>query len=209
MWQATLLGERGRSGRARHHRFDHHVAGVERIGPARVLVHHLREQLLVEAPPVHPDPHGLAVGEGDVDDRAEVLVAPLGADVSGIDAVLGEGGGTRGVFRQQQVAVVVEVADDRHVHLGHDGGHGLRGGVVVDRDPHQLASRLMQGPHLRRGGVHVRGVGVGHRLDDDRVRAAHLHTRDVHDRRLPALISAAHAPNIRPVTRGGARRACR
>jgi len=26
--------------------------------------------------------------------------------------------------------------------------------------------------HLRRGGVHVGGVGVGHRLNDDRVRAA-------------------------------------
>ena len=46
---------------------------------------------------------------------AEVLVAVLGADVAGVDAVLGERPRAGGILRQQEVAVVVEVADDRDV----------------------------------------------------------------------------------------------
>jgi hypothetical protein len=60
---------------------------------ARVLVHHLREQRLVERAPVHPDAHRLAVLDRLLDDGAEVLVVPLGAHVPRVDAVLGEGAG--------------------------------------------------------------------------------------------------------------------
>jgi hypothetical protein len=53
------------------------------------------------------------VGDGHFDDGAEVLVPPFGTDVAGIDAVLGQGGGAARELGEEQVAVVVEVADDR------------------------------------------------------------------------------------------------
>ena len=59
---------------------------------------------------------GLSLLERDADDRHEVLVVALGADVARVDAVLGQRRGHLRVLDQQLVAVVVEVADDRHAH---------------------------------------------------------------------------------------------
>ena len=90
------------------------------------------------------------------------------------------------------MAVVVEVADDRHVHaeaadladhLG-DGGGGLLG---VDRDADELRAGVGEPRDLDRGRVGVGGVGVRHRLDDDRMRAPDEHAADVDaDRRAAA-----------------------
>ena len=72
--------------------------------------------------------------DGGPDDRLEMLVVALGPDVARVDPVLGQGGGHLRVLDQEQMAVVVEVADDRHVdaqpaeladHL-RDGRRGLR-----------------------------------------------------------------------------------
>ena len=70
---------------------------------------------LVERAPVDADAHRLVVVDRDPDDRREVLVVALGADVARVDPVLGERRGHLRVLDQQLVAVVVEVADDRHV----------------------------------------------------------------------------------------------
>ena len=68
---------------------------------------------LVERAPVHADAHRLLVLDGDFDHGAEVVVVlAADADVAGIDAVLGERAGALGILLQQQMAVVVEVADD-------------------------------------------------------------------------------------------------
>ena len=113
-----------------------------------------------------------------------MLVVALGADVARVDPVLGERRGHLRVLGQQLVAVVVEVADDRHVdaqaadladHLGHGGGRL----VGVDRHPDELRAGVRQARDLDRGRVRVGGVGVGHRLDDDRVRRADEHAADV------------------------------
>ena len=66
-------------------------------------------------PQLTPIRTGLPLLDRDPDDRREVLVVALGADVAGVDAVLGEGRRHGRVLGQQLVAVVVEVADDRHV----------------------------------------------------------------------------------------------
>ena len=75
------------------------------------------------------------------------------------------------------MADVVEVADQRHVHadpvealadLRHGGGRL----VAVDGDAHELRAGPRELGDLRHGGVDVGGVGVGHRLDDDRGAAA-------------------------------------
>ena len=90
-----------------------HRAGVPRLGRAGVRVHHLGQQLLVERAPVDADPHRLLVAQGHLDDGAEVLVGALAADVARIDAILGQRAGAVGIAAEQQMAVVVEVADDR------------------------------------------------------------------------------------------------
>ncbi len=183
------LGQLGRADRALHDRVQHHVARVARLRELRVGVHHLGQEVLVQAAPVDADADRLAVVDGDPDDRREVLVAVLGADVAGVDPVLGERPGAGRVLREEEVAVVVEVADDRHVHLADDVGHRPRRLVVVDRDPDELAARLGERAHLGDRPRDVRRVGVGHRLDDDRVRAADLDAAHVHGRGAPALDS--------------------
>ena len=95
-----------------------------------VLLHLRDDELLVERAAVDADAHRLVVIARDAADRRELLVAALaGADVAGIDAVLVERRRAVGVARQQQVAVVVEVADERRRDAGveHpllDLGHG-------------------------------------------------------------------------------------
>ncbi len=175
--QAGLLGELGGAQRRLEHRLDHHVAGVEWLGKSGVGVHELGQDGLVERAPVDADPDRFVVLDGDPDDRREVLVVAFRADVAGIDPVLGQELGHFRVVHEQLVAVVVEVTDDRDVdteaadladHLG-DGGGGLLG---VDRHAHELRAGVGQAGDLDRGRVRVGGVGVRHRLDDDRMGAA-------------------------------------
>ena len=87
--------------------------GFARLG---VLVHQVREQLLIERAPVGADAHRLVVLDRHLDDGGELpVLLVLEADVAGIDAVLVERLGAGRMIGQQLVADVVEVADDRHV----------------------------------------------------------------------------------------------
>ena len=85
------------------------------MGAVRVRVHHLRQQILVERTPVHTNAHRLSVIDCRLHDCREVGVAMLRADVAGIDAILVEGRCALGVLGQQQMPIVVKVADERHV----------------------------------------------------------------------------------------------
>ena len=78
-----------------------------------IRVHQFGQQDLVERAPVHPDTHRLVVPERHFDDGAEILVGSLTANIPGVDAILGERAGTVGVPGEQNVPVVVEVADDQ------------------------------------------------------------------------------------------------
>ena len=187
MAEPGRLGQLGRADRALHDRVQHDVSRVARLGELRVGVHHLGQEVLVEAAPVDADADGLAMVHRDPDDGGEVLVPVLGPDVAGIDPVLGERAGAGGVLGQEQVPVVVEVADDRRVHLADDVGDRARRLVVVDRHPDQLAAGLVKGAHLGNRSGDVGGVGVGHGLDDDRAGAAHLDAAHVDRHRSPAL----------------------
>ena len=89
------------------------------------------------------------------------------------------------VARQQQVPVVVEVADERRRAAGveHpllDLGHRGRGLGHVDRDAHHLRSGFPQLDDLPRRRRRVGGVGHRHRLDDDGRAAADLDAADLH-----------------------------
>ncbi len=94
---------------------------------------------------------------------------PSDADVAWIDAIFGERAGALGIFLQQDMAVVMEVADDRNayallVELVDDRGDGGCGFFGVDRYPNQFRSGSRQRSDLLHGGRHIRGIGVGHRL---------------------------------------------
>ena len=143
--EPDFLCELGATECAGKHRFDVDIACVALlvIQRARVLVHHVCEQILVERAPVDANSDRLVVVDGDLDDRPEILVAALRADVAGVDAVLGQGAGTLWILGEEQVSVVVEVANDGDVDpivpdaardLGDRGSRVL----VVDRDAHDL-----------------------------------------------------------------------
>ena len=135
----------------------HHGAGVFRRGQLRVLVHEAGEQILVEAPPVHADAHRLVVPDGDVDDGGELPVAlVLEADIAGVDAVFGESFSAGRMLGEQRVAVIVEVADQRHVdaarvELVADMRHGGGSLVAVHGDAHELRAGAGKGRDLGHG----------------------------------------------------------
>ena len=138
------------------------------------------DQLLIQRAAVDADAHRLAVVAGDLADRRELFVAALaGADVARVDAVFVERGGAARMSREQQVAVVVEVADQRGSAAGvehplldfGDGGGRFR---QVHRDAHHLRSRFGQLDALLRGRRRIGGVRHRHRLDDDGRAAADL-----------------------------------
>ena len=184
MAEPGLLRQPRRAHGGFDHGLDHHLAAVAWFRQRGVGVHQVGQQLLVQAPPVHADAHRLRVRDRDLHDLDEVGVAVLGAHVARVDAVLGQRRGRRRVLGQQQVAVVMEVPDQRDadaqpVQLLADDGHGLGGLVVVDGDAHQLAAGMRQLRHLDGGGIGVGGIGVRHRLHDDGMSGADEDAADV------------------------------
>ena len=104
-----------------------------------------------------------------------------------------------GVLRQQDMAVVVEVADERRgdarvEHALLDGGHRGRRLGQVDRDAHELRARLRELDALPRGRVDVGRVGVGHRLDGNGRAAADLDRPDLYADRFMKP-DGKHLPN--------------
>src|SRR5712692_1461756 len=162
----------------------------------RIGIHHLGEEILVEAAPVDTDADGLAIVDGDFHDGAEVLVVMLAAHIARIDAVLGQRPGAGGVLGEQDVAVVVEVADDRRLHLTDDLGDGARGLFIVDRHAHEFAAGGVQRLDLGHGAGDVGRVRIGHGLDDDGALAADLDAAHVHQDGLPALRATHIGSNI-------------
>ena len=185
--QAHALGRFGGFECAGDHGISHDLLGVERVGQSAVFVHHACQQRRVERAPVDANTHWAIVLDGHFDHGAKVVVVLLAdIDVAWIDAVFRQGFGTIRVLLQQQVAVVMEVADDGHadaefVECFDDLGHSAGGFIGVHGDAHQFGTRAGKGHRLVDGGGDVRRVGVGHRLDDDGVASADLDVTDVDD----------------------------
>ena len=119
---------------------------------------------------------------------------PTDVDVSGIDAVLREGPGAVGVLLQQQVAVVMEVADDGDadaelVQVSTIVGTARGGVFIVDGDANDFRAGVGQRHHLftvaRRRRCRC-WSSTGRR----RVVAADLHTAYVDRHRSPARNAA-------------------
>ena len=148
---------------------------------------------MIERAPVDADAHRLLILDGALDHGAEVVVV-LAADrnIAGIDAVLGQRARRGGIFLEQDVAVVVEVADDGHAQAAlfqsfDDRWNGGCGALVVHRDAHDLRAGKSEGRNLLDGGLCVRRVGVGHRLHDDRDLPAHANVSNFDGRGFSAL----------------------
>ena len=108
----VLLRDRGRLQCAHHHRFHHHVARLFRLIQTRILVHHLRQQRLVQRPPVHSNPHRLLVLHRNFNHRPKVvIVLPPNTHVPRINPVLCQRPRTSRILLEQQMPVVVKIAD--------------------------------------------------------------------------------------------------
>ena len=89
------------------------------------------------------------------------------------------------MLREQQMTVVVKIADERRRHAGvqhalFDRRHRGGGFRKVHRDAHELRARLHQLDALPRGRLHVGRVGVGHRLHGNRRPAPDLDVADLY-----------------------------
>ena len=165
----------------------------------RVLVHQLGQQFLIERTPIGADPHRLVVLLRHLDDVGELAVAlGLEADIAGIDAVFVERLGAGRMVGQQLVADVMEVADQRRgdaalAQVVADMRHGGGGLVAIHGDAHQFRAGARQRRNLRDGALDIGGVGVGHRLHDDRRAAA---DGDIADHDLGGLMPGAGACDV-------------
>jgi len=171
----------------------HDLRCGHRIGAFRVFIHQPGEQRLVEGPPIDADAHRLVVFHGGFDDGAELLVLfRLEPDIARIDPIFGQRLGAPGMVGEQFVADIVKIPDQRHIDPQSveplpDLWHGGRRLVPVHGDSNDLRPGLGQGRYLRHRGVHIRGIGVGHRLHDDRRAAADRHISDHDAARHPAV----------------------
>ena len=90
-----------------------------------------------------------------------------------------------GMFRQQDVAVVMEIADERRgdariEHALLDRRHRRCRLRQIHRDAHELGAGLRELDALPRRRVDVGRVGVRHRLDGNRSAAADLNRPDLY-----------------------------
>ncbi len=174
----SSCGAGRRQQRRLHHGLARHRAGIERIRRGGVLFHQPGQQFLIERTPVGADAHRLVVLVGDLDDVGELRVAlVLEADIAGIDAVFVERLGAGRIVGEQLVADIMEIADQGRgdaalAQAVADMRHGGGGFLAVDRDAHQFGAGARQRCDLGDGAFDIGGVGVGHRLHDDRRAAA-------------------------------------
>ena len=178
--QAAFEREFGRFDRGLHHAIVDDLFGIEAEIAVGVLLHPAHYKLLIERAAVDADADRFAVVDGYFADRGELLVAPRARTyVAGIDAVLVQRPRAIGIFGQQDVPVVMEIADDRRgasqiAQPGHNFRDRRGRFRHVHRDAHKFRARVGQLFALRDGAGNVRCVRVGHRLDDDRRAAANL-----------------------------------
>ena len=166
-----------------HRRHDqglaHDVGRLSWHRQARIVIHHAAEQIRVQTSPIDADAHRLAVAACRFDHCRELVIALRPAtNVTGIDAVLVEDLRAIRILRQQFVAIEMKITDERYAatvafEQVADFGHGRGRFRAIDRDAHELRTGLREISHLTGGGLHVRGISIGHRLHNDRRASTH------------------------------------
>ena len=200
MGHAHVLRQRGRFERRGDQRFVHHLFGVPGRAAGTVDVHQAGQQFLVQATPVDADANGLFPSNGRFDHLAELPVVLVAlANIAGVNAVLGQRLGAGREVGQQAVAVVMKIADQRHVdahavELVAHMRHGFGGFGRVDRDTDHLGAGQGQFLDLNGGADDIHRIGVGHGLNAHRRVAAHG--------------DHARAPNHASLRRAACQRGC-
>ena len=193
MWsfgQPVTLRCFGRLERADDNGFERDFARSLRFRELIVFIHHACEQRAIERAPVDANTHRLVVFDGDFDHRAEIIVVLFSdVDVARIDAIFSQRAGTGRILFQQQMAVVVEIADDGHIdaekiqrihNLRNSGG----GGLGIHRDADEFGTGARQRHCLIDRGLNVSSIRIRHGLHDDGVGSAYLNTANIHRDRL-------------------------
>ena len=96
------------------------------------------------------------------------------------------------VFLEEEMPVVVEVADDgrRPALFGDtldDIRHGFGGGVIVDSNADHLRPGAGKRGYLLDRALDIGGVGIGHRLHNDRCIRTDANAAYIHRYRTPTL----------------------
>ena len=151
-----------------------------------ILVHQMREQFLVERTPIGADAHRLVVADRGLDNGAELLVLlVLEADIAGIDPVFVERLGAGRMIGQQLVADIMKIADRAARATPNFGSRSRICGTAAAASSRSTVMRtsLRAGARQRRDlprrRLDVGGVGIGHRLHDDRRAAADGDAADI------------------------------
>ncbi len=177
--------------RREHHAIIDDLFGVETQIAVGIFLHLAHHQFLIERPAIDANAYRLAVVDGNVADRRELLVTPRArAHVSGIDAVFIERPRAIRIFCEQDVPVVMKIANDRRNTSGiaqpRNNFRHRRGRFRhVHRNAHQLRPGFGQFLTLRHGPGDISRIGVGHRLNNNRCAAAHLNVANLDANRLP------------------------
>ena len=168
MRHAHFLRQSSGLERRSDHGLVHHLFGIPGLGACAVQVHQTGEQLLVQAAPVNADTHGLVPAHGRFNHQTELAVVLVAlADIAGVDAVFGQCLRAARVVGQQTVAVVMKVADQRHVdaHAIELVAHmrdGLGSLGCVNGDADQFGAGKGKLFDLNGGADDIDRVGVGH-----------------------------------------------
>ena len=87
----------------------------------------------------------------------------------------------------------MKIADNRHPHAElvqaiHDLRYRRGCLLRIHRHPHQFRAGSRQRHYLIHGPGHIRRIGIGHRLNNNRMIAANHHTRHIDNRRRAAQL---------------------
>ena len=180
--------------KCRHNqRLAHHdISFLWCIAPG-VFVHHSGDQFRVERSPVHAYAHWFIKLDGSHDHRAELVVAFAALpNVTGIDTQLCQCFRAVRHFSQQFVAVEMEVAHQRNIdahriQFSANLVNGTRRAKRIDGNAYHLRTRTRQCRYLGNSGGNILGIGVSHRLHQDRRIAAYGQVADFDLPRLAAI----------------------
>jgi len=139
-----------------------------------VLLHIDRDQFLIQGSSIDTDPDRLAVVASNSANGGEIgVVTMTGSYVPGVDSVFIEGLSAAWVTLKDDVAVEVEVTDQRHrvariLQPMLDFDYRLRRLMGVDGNANKLGAGGRKLTTLPSGCLGVGGVGVGHGLHHHR-----------------------------------------
>ena len=126
-----------REGKSQHD----YVARIAGLSAACVVVHQAGEKILIQRSPVDTNPNRLLVFQSDFDDRSEIVVVLAAhSNIAGIDSIFVERCCTIWILAQQNVPVVMKIANNRRCNVPipqtiYDFAYSSGSFARIDRNP--------------------------------------------------------------------------